>query len=221
MTYKPTIFPTLIDSIWSEVNLGEESLLNYPKNDDINPLLDPQFCNEWIKGIANKIGADFTWGGHFEDRKHLWRGYYDSSPKVTHLGIDYNVPSGTPVTVPRDCEVVHSWADDCIHNGWGGRLILKLAESWENAPYLLLGHLSHTNLPVIGDKFLAGEIVAKTGIPIENGGWFPHLHVQCINEDFFQEYKDDLKELDGYYLIEGEPHDLAPSPKYLVGQDIV
>jgi murein DD-endopeptidase MepM/ murein hydrolase activator NlpD len=218
MTYKPTIFPTLHGTTWAEVDLGNYAIKNFPSLND-NKLLDDKFCDQWVKNIAQNIGVDFTWGGHFEDRKHLWRGYYDNTDKVTHLGIDYNVPAKTPVAAPRACEVVHSWADTSMHNGWGGRLILRLDDAWENAHYLILGHLAHENLPKEGTRFEAGDIVALTGQPHENGGWFPHLHVQCVNEEFYQQHINDLTLLDGYYLIDGKPHDLAPSPKYLVGKD--
>jgi hypothetical protein len=218
MTYKPTIFPTLQGKTWTEVDLGSHSIEDFPNLLD-NKLLDAEFCNQWVKDIANKHGVDFTWGGHFEDRKHLWRGYYDNSEKVTHLGIDYNVPSGTPVAAPRACEVVHSWADGSTNNGWGGRLILKLDIPWQNADYLILGHLAHLNLPKEGTRFELGEIITVTGEPHENGGWFPHLHVQCVSQAFYEQHIKDLTLLDGYYLVEGEPHHLAPSPKYLMGVD--
>lgn len=218
MTYKPTIFPTLNGKTWAEVDLGSQSIKNFPSTKE-NKLLDAEFCNDWVKKLANDIGADFTWGGHFEDRKHLWRGYYDNSEKVTHLGIDYNVPSGTPISAPRACQVVHSWPDKSTTNGWGGRLILKLDIPWENADYLILGHLAHANLPKEGTYFQLGEIITVTGEPHENGGWFPHLHVQCVSQDFYQQYIDNLELLDGYYLEEGKPYELAPSPKYLMGSD--
>lgn len=220
MTYTPIIFPTLSGSSWAEVDLGNLSSHDFPDLKNANKLLDSQYCDNWVKQIAQSMGVDFSWGGHFEDRKHLWRGYYDNSEKVTHLGVDYNVPSGTPVAAPCDCKVVHSWADISVHNGWGGRLILQLDTPWKNAPYLILGHLAHKNLPKEGTQFKAGDIITITGEPFENGGWFPHLHVQCVNEDFYQLHLKDLTLLDGYYLVEGNPHDLAPSPKYLVGKDI-
>ena len=130
-----------------------------------------------------------------------------------------NVPSGTAVSAPVACEVVHSWADTSVHNGWGGRLILKLNNPWMGAPYLVLGHLAHKNLPKEGTSFKSDKIIAVTGKPEENGGWFPHLHVQCVNESYYQQHINDLKLLDGYLLVEGQPHDLAPSPKYLMGSD--
>lgn len=219
MPYKPIIFPTLNNATWAEVDLGNCSMDDFPHLDKDNQLLEPQFCEDWVKKIAQNLGVDFTWGGHFEDRKHLWSGFYNEAEKVTHLGIDYNVPSGTPVAAPQNCVVVHAWKDISGSNGWGGRLILKLDEPWQNAPYLVLGHLAHDNLPKEGAIFKKGDVITVTGEPHENGNWFPHLHVQCVNEAFYQQHIDDLTLLDGYYLVDGKPHDLAPSAKYLVGVD--
>ena len=218
MSYKPFIFPELHMASWAEVDLGALARAEFPDTTSKNLLLDPDFCDQWVKRIALEHGADMTWGGHFEDRQHLWRGYYQHAQKVTHLGVDYNVPSGTLVVSPREAQVVHSWADTSTENGWGGRLILKLNEPWQGAPYLVLGHLAHKSLPVVGEIFKAGDILAQTGVPVENGGWFPHLHVQCVNEDFFAAHKDNLSLLDGYYLTQGKPYDLAPDPALLVGQ---
>lgn len=97
---------------------------------------------------------------------------------------------------------------------------VNLDKAWEKADYLIFGHLAHQNLTNIGDKFLKGQIVAKTGISSENGGWFPHLHVQCVNQSLINQYQYDLRELDGYYLVEGKPYDIAPDPTYLVGENV-
>lgn len=220
MKYQPTIFPDLINCTWSEVNLGELAKKEFPMIETFeeNPLLNPEFCENWVKKVAFENHCDFTWGGHFEDRQHLWHGYYTGSEKVTHLGVDYNVPAGTKVSAPRKCEVIHVWADSSVNNGWGGRIILKLDEPWQNAPYLVLGHLAHDSLPQVGEVFSEGEVLAKTGVAFENGGWFAHLHVQCVNEKFYQAHLHDLTLLDGYYLVNGKPFDLAPNPTLLVGK---
>jgi murein DD-endopeptidase MepM/ murein hydrolase activator NlpD len=220
MKYQPTIFPDLLNKTWAQVNLGQLAQKEFSSIQETNPLLNPEFCENWVKKVALEHQADFTWGGHFEDRKHLWRGYYEGSEKVTHLGVDYNVPAGTKVATPRSAQVVHVWADSSIHNGWGGRVILKLDEPWENAPYLIFGHLAHDSLPKLNQKFNAGEIIAKTGVAFENGGWFAHLHVQCANEEFYQAHLNDLTLLDGYYLVKGQPFELAPNPTLLVGKNL-
>jgi hypothetical protein len=220
MHYSPIIFPTLLNASWVQVDLGQLAKKDYPLDGNKNMLLDSVTCDNWVKKIANQHGADYTWGGHFEDRKHLWHGYYKNAKRVTHLGVDYNVPAGTIVSTPRDCEVVHSWADISNHNGWGGRVILKLDTPWKGAKYLMYGHLAHDSLPTEGAIFKAFEVIGKTGVATENGGWFPHLHVQCITEEFFNQFKDNLESLDGYYNLDGTPYELAPDPTFLVGENI-
>jgi hypothetical protein len=220
MIYRPIIFPELVDATWVKVDLGARARKDFPDTSKPNPLLNGVFCNDWVSRIAREKDAEYTWGGYLEDRKHLWRGYYEDAECVTHLGVDYNVPAGTVVSVPRDCVVVHKWTDHELENGWGGRLIVRFSESWQGAPFLILGHLAYEGLPEIGAHFSTGQPIARTGIIAENGGWFPHLHVQCCSTDFFNRHASDLENLDGYYLERGYPLDIAPDPSKLVGTEI-
>lgn len=217
MQYAPFIFPDLSYSTWAIADLGKLAARDFPDTSEKNALLNPDLCAAWVNLIAASAGVDYTWGGHFEDRQHLWRGYYTDAEAVTHLGVDYNVPSGTRVATPRDGIVVHSWADTSIHNGWGGRLIILLSEPWQGAQYLIFGHLAHAALPQVGTHFNAGDIIGVTGTADENGGWFPHLHVQCASSEFYSRHMDDLRLLDGYVTSIGKPYDEAPDPSFLVG----
>jgi hypothetical protein len=46
----------------------------------------------------------------------------------------------------------------------------------------LYGHLSWDSVQQIdvGERIAVGSKIGALGIPAENGGWPPHLHVQCI-----------------------------------------
>jgi hypothetical protein len=94
-------------------------------------------------------------------------------------------------------------------------LIMKMKNDYENCSYLLYGHLSH-DLPKVGQIFLKGENIAKLGTCKENGGWFPHVHVQCITEHFFQKYINDLEKLDGYFFDDNDFSDYICDPSGLV-----
>jgi hypothetical protein len=218
MSYVPdAVMPTLANAQWAQVDLAALAARDFPDSVGPNPLLDPEACDAWVKTKAAEAGADFTWGGHFEDRKALWRGYYENAPAVAHLGVDFNAPSGTPIHAPRDCEVVHSWPDANRSNGWGGRLVLLLDEPWRGAPYLVLGHLAHAGLPAAGTRFGRGAAMAMTGKAHENGGWFPHLHAQCCSQAYFDLHRGDLELLDGYVLEAGASIEIAPDPTLLLG----
>lgn len=216
MSYYPFIFPQFENAQWAQVDLGEIARKEFANHDD-NPLLNPDFCNQWVQKIAQQHDADLTWGGHFEDRKKLWQGYYQDAPVVIHLGVDYNVPAGTTVISPVSGTILDSWKDTSTENGWGGRIIIRMDNEWQGASYLILGHLAHDSLREKGQQLEKGEVLAVTGNPEENGGWFPHLHVQCASEEFFQAHKNNLKLLDGYYLSNSYPYHLAPDPTLLVG----
>jgi hypothetical protein len=216
MSYHPFIFPQFEKAHWAKVDLGEIAKKEFANHSD-NPLLNPDFCDKWVNRIAQENHADVTWGGHFEDRKKLWQGYYQDAPVVIHLGVDYNVPIGTIVTSPASGIIIDSWKDKNLENGWGGRIIMRMDNEWQGASYLIFGHLAHDSLPPEGKRLEKGDVLAITGVPEENGGWFPHLHVQCASEEFIHAHRDNLQLLDGYYLSDSYPYHLAPDPSLLVG----
>ena len=138
-----------------------------------------------------------TFGGFLENRASFIGFLEKEKNTMIHLGIDINnILPKTPILAPCDVTVIHVFKDTTKINGWGGRLIMKMENSTE---YLLYGHLSH-DLPDIGNEFKKGERIAVLGDITENGGWWPHLHVQCITQKFLDEYKDRLEELDGYFF---------------------
>ena len=54
---------------------------------------------------------------------------------MTHLGIDINnIKAGINIKVPCDLEVIHVLKDSSLINGWGGRLIMKMKNNWNNCP---------------------------------------------------------------------------------------
>jgi Peptidase family M23 len=215
--YKPFIFPTLEDKSWGYFNMGELARQDFPDVEKPNPLLNYAFTAEWKKSIAKNLKTEHIWGGYLEDRTHLWRGLYDNPEAIIHLGVDYNVPAGTPTITPVNATIVHVFADDSLVNGWGGRIIMASRD----VPFLIYGHLIHDTLPVVGQEFRAGEVVGYIAGPEENGGWVPHLHVQCVSIDWLDQYMDDLTLIDGYVLTKLSHEflmEIAPDPTLLVGK---
>jgi hypothetical protein len=157
-----------------------------------------------VEKIARELGVDFTFGGWGEDRSHLWRGHYHDPNVMRHLGVDYNVPAETLVVAPAEMTVINAWPDPDQDGGWGGQLIVKLAKPYRGADYVIFGHLAHDSLPAVGKTFAAAEPFAVLGGAHENGGWFPHLHVQCFTQKIYDKYALDLTKIDGYGL-NGEP----------------
>jgi murein DD-endopeptidase MepM/ murein hydrolase activator NlpD len=138
--------------------------------------------------------CDFSYGGYLEDRKTLWKGHYHAEGHTTHLGVDFNVPAYTEVCMPFNGQVVAIEKDPHQNGGWGTRVIFKVNDLW-----VIFAHLRDCSLR-INKNVSMGESIGFIGTPDNNGGWFPHLHVQCmknydIGVDGYFQAVDNLKEL--------------------------
>lgn len=182
---------------WAYDNLNIRAKRDFPRWGR-NRLLDPGICDAWQKQVSRQLDADFNYGGYLEYRGDLWRNHYHKADAMRHLGVDYNVPAGTRVAVPAACEVIRVVRDPDQNGGWGGLVFFKLESTYKAADYFLYGHLAHKGLPKPGEFFGRGEVMARIGVAAENGGWFPHLHVQCFNQAVFDEYAPALEQMDGY-----------------------
>lgn len=194
------IFPQLKGE-WKELNLNEEAELlfearqnsNIPNKDE-NPLLNPHLCSIWVEALHEKRGCDYSYGGYLEDRKSLWKGHYHKEGHTTHIGVDFNVPAYTEVYMPFDGELVAAENDPHQNGGWGTRVIFKV-----NDLYVIFAHLRPSDFS-LGEYYRKGCTIGSLGTPMNNGGWFPHLHVQCMKNydmgvDGYFQAVDNLKEL--------------------------
>jgi murein DD-endopeptidase MepM/ murein hydrolase activator NlpD len=198
---RPFIFPTLTDATWAEADLDRHSLI-VPRPGGANPLLDPETCDAFVRSTAEGLGVDLTYGGYGEDRSNLWAGHYHKAGVVIHLGVDFNVPAGTPVIAPEGATVFRVARDPDQDGGWGGFVALALDEEWQGARFLIYGHLAHADLPKLGDRLRPGDRVGTVGQPGENGCWYPHLHVQCAQASSLELYGRELERMDGYGTVE-------------------
>lgn len=195
------IFPELQNKKTCQVNLNEEAKLWLAKQANTNgenPLLNPELCQDMVSAVHKKYDVDFSYGGWMEDRSFLWKGsYLEDSNAFIHLGVDLNVPAGTLVAIDFDAEVVRIDDDYPEEGGWGPRVIVR----HESEPvYIVYAHLDRGILCKLGDKLKSGAAIAKVGAPPLNGNWFPHLHVQIVEADYFEllQLRNTLWELDGY-----------------------
>lgn len=201
------LFPELRDKIFGYVNLNSAAE-QWTQTRDIasdqpNPLLDPKVCQAMVQDIHRQLGLDFSYGGWMEDRRSLWRGsYLDVDQKYLHLGTDFNVPPGTSVASDNAGVIVRVDTDVPVESGWGTRVVIRPDDQ---PVFILYAHLAATIPCRVGMRVRAGDVFARVGRAPHNGGWFPHLHVQCIDADHFIElFKNDLQDLDGY----GDPADI-------------
>lgn len=164
----------------------------------VGPLLEPAVGQSWLDRWLAELGADCAWGGYLEDRWDLWRGSYLNPPGVQtyplptgatptsaavrrfatalHLGVDYFVPAGSVVCLPRDGVLLATQYDDSP-GGWGGRVVVRM-RSDDRDLFVTFGHLERPWL-VVGSERRAGEAIGIVGAPAANGGWLAHLHVQA------------------------------------------
>lgn len=168
------LFPTLTGKwLSAPVNFNALAKELLPKEGD-NPALSPEWCIEWMKGFYANLKVDYCFGGYMEDRADLWRGHYHMEGRTIHVGVDYNVPAWTPVYLPSKGTLVLLEKCPDQAGGWGGRAIYEMG-----GLYVMFAHLMHLQ-GMIDVEYDEKHIVGFVGTPDVNGGWYPHLHVQCM-----------------------------------------
>ena len=134
------------------------------------------------KKYANKIIA----GGYLESRPIYTSNEYDrignegTEKRCLHLGLDFWLPSETPIHLPFDGEI-QIVSNDFGEKAFGPMVIVK-HKNKNFSFYTLYGHLSVKSLTKIrvGDKLKKGDFLGWIGDSHENGNWAPHLHFQIL-----------------------------------------
>lgn len=199
MNLHEVIFPSL-KGTWKKVNLNYHAIGMV--TNQFNPLLILNVQKNFINEVHLYNRTDYSYGGYLEDRSTLWKGHYHDPDKMTHLGIDFNVPAGTDVYLPFLGALVFKTHDKDQHGGWGARCDFKHCD-WTNHAndfYFILAHLDpdSISLEVDDNTFLGKGIkIGKVGDSDINGGWFPHLHLQCVSANEYEAHADPM-EIDGY-----------------------
>jgi 4-aminobutyrate aminotransferase-like enzyme/Ser/Thr protein kinase RdoA (MazF antagonist) len=135
--------------------------------------------------------------------------------RTVHLGMDFFVEPGAPLSAPLD-GVVHIVANNSAPQDYGAVVILRHETSGGEEFFTLYGHLSKETLGSlkVGQRVGRGQPFARVGSALENGGWTPHLHFQIIL---------DLLELGAdfpgvaYASQRSVWKSLSPDPNFLVG----
>ncbi|WP_417368793.1 aminotransferase class III-fold pyridoxal phosphate-dependent enzyme [Gelidibacter japonicus] len=170
------------------------------------------------KKNSNKIIA----GGYLEPRALYTSDAYDKignsgrESRTIHLGVDFWLPSGTPVHALFDGEVVIA-VNDAGDKEYGGLVILKhQADDFEF--YTLYGHLSVESATKnrVGDTIKKDEKIGGLGASQENGNWVPHLHFQIMLS--LLDYKNDFPGVAYYNQIDVWKN-ICPNPNVLFRSD--
>jgi len=146
--------------------------------------LSQRDLDKYIKAIQAEHGVAWSLSGERERRMAMYR-MFGLTESYLHIGLDVNVPAGTPLFAPFDCVVVAKGYDTRDGGGgFGGNITLKV-EGYGETFYLMFGHLAKHIGRKVGDFVKAGEHFANTGDWTENGGWFDHTHVQVLTQKAF------------------------------------
>ena len=107
-------------------------------------------------------------------------GNYGPESRTIHLGIDFWLPTNTPVHALFDGEIAIA-VNDHGDKEYGGLVVLKHKEE-DLEFYTLYGHLDPASVLHYqkGDTILKGQKIGVLGDKTVNGNWAPHLHFQVI-----------------------------------------
>nr|HMP30944.1 peptidoglycan DD-metalloendopeptidase family protein [Saprospiraceae bacterium] len=120
------------------------------------------------------------YGGFFEKRFiYLSSTHFGTDQnRDIHLGIDLWLDPYTPIFASKD-GIVHSVAYNAAELDYGWCVIIQYGQN----EFVLYGHMASDLLKDYrsGDVITQGMIIGYTGDYAENGGWYPHLHLQVMN----------------------------------------
>ena len=107
-------------------------------------------------------------------------GNYGPESRTVHLGIDFWLPTNTPVHALFDGEIAVA-VNDHGDKEYGGLVVLKHKEE-DLEFYTLYGHLDPASVLHYqkGDTILKGQKIGVLGDKTVNGNWAPHLHFQVM-----------------------------------------
>lgn len=136
------------------------------------------------------LGIDVAIGGYGEPRmvyqaSAFKNGAHATDPARTiHAGVDVFIAAGTPIYAPLDC-VIQVIDNRTAEQDYGPVIVVRSTVNGDTFD-MLLGHLDAQMLTRlhVGQSLKAGDLLAHVGAPPENGNWPPHLHLQCVLEDF-------------------------------------
>ncbi len=191
------LFPQLKNKTIGYLNLDTEARKMNLAEQKISQFLNEDFCDNFVNNLHKKHKIDYSYGGWLEDRSYLWHGsYMEKENNFIHVGVDFNLPYKTKVFSDVVGKVVIVDSDYPEPGGWGNRIIIYMPKE---KVYIIFAHLDKKGMPKVGEKISVGSTIGFIGKTPDNGFWFPHLHVQVVEKNFFEEqWKKDINLIDGY-----------------------
>ncbi len=170
---------------FSEKDYCPISLSVYDSNAAAVDLTTFEGLSRYVRKTLEKNNAKIAFGGYGERRAiYTQSAHFNDTddPRCIHLGIDFWTAAHTPIYAPLDGKI-HSFRYNDQPLDYGATIITEHTHD-SKIFWLLFGHLSLTSLKnlEVGQTVNRGDKLATLGEPHENGGWVPHLHLQCIME---------------------------------------
>ncbi len=141
--------------------------------------------DNYVKKTLATNNAKIAVGGYGERRMIYANSEHftdETNPRCIHLGIDFWTKAHTPIYAPLAGKI-HSFKYNNQVLDYGATIITEHTVDRKTF-WLLFGHLSLKSIEnlKVGQKIKRCEKIAELGEPHENGGWSPHLHLQCITD---------------------------------------
>jgi len=207
------LFPSIKKNKLEKIDLSVSTKFIEPSE-----LGDLEVFQYKIEKLQEKFPDKILAGGYLEPRaiyttdKYGKSGNSGNENRTIHIGLDFWLPSKTPVHAMFDGEVVIA-INDAGEKEYGGLVVLK--HKTKNFDFFTLyGHNSVKSATKhsVGDKIKKGDKISELGNYPENGNWPPHLHFQIMLS--MMDYKIDFPGVMYYNQIEIWK-EICPDPNLL------
>ena len=207
------LFPSIKKNKLEKIDLSVSTKFIEPSE-----LGDIEVFQYKIEKLQEKFPDKILAGGYLEPRaiyttdKYGKSGNSGNENRTIHIGLDFWLPSKTPVHAMFDGEVVIA-INDAGEKEYGGLVVLK--HKTKNFDFFTLyGHNSVKSATKhsVGDKIKKGDKISELGNYPENGNWPPHLHFQIMLS--MMDYKIDFPGVMYYNQIEIWK-EICPDPNLL------
>ena len=163
---------------WTQVNIT-----------DHKELLNGEERRNWLNILENKYKTKI-FGGYLENRYFLFDNKHCPEGD-THLGVDFWVEAGAEVNCPVYGEICYIGPSENTEFSWGGRIDIETEDR-----VFIFGHMG----PMyhrLGNRVTSSYYLGKLGDRNENGGWRPHLHLQCVSKEYYNQFSNP-RDIDAY-----------------------
>ena len=149
-------------------------------------LSNQEYFEQYIHEIQNSNPNKLLAGGYLEPRTiynteaYISQSNQGTQQRTIHLGIDFWLPSRTPVHALFDGEIAFA-INNQGDKEYGGLVVVK-HQMGTIEFFTLYGHLSPDSVlnHKKGDLISKGQLIGLLGNQHENGNWVPHLHFQIM-----------------------------------------